>query len=235
MSIFDHKASSDGASGDPLDRLVEAFVDQSVPVGPETAVNRQLVAAMYAASAAGASPAEGSAAGESLMPAPRPVGEGDDVRRHRRGRAWLRIAVQQALALAAAIAIVLTTALLWRTPGEHNQAAAPPVSANDLANDDSTESAPSGIDELDAADSREFARLLDALDAYIESPHNAGSDRRALEKMLASILRENPELARSEAWRRAQERLTIALEKPQMLGMGVSILGTLSWTTYGRF
>jgi hypothetical protein len=215
MSSFDGTTKSEHAEVDPLERLVEAFVDQSVPVGPDAAVNRRLIDAMNAASRRDAvTPAQPSNVDESWPSA----GE-----RPSRRRRLVRVFVQQAFSLAAAVAIVAGAAVLWRTPRESAQSAAlPPAEALDSA-------------EAVETNSTELARIFDALDAYLKMPRHQRADRQALEEVFAAVLRENPEFARSKSWRRAQQRLTVALEQPEVLTMGVSLLGTLSWTTYGRF
>jgi hypothetical protein len=216
MSSFDGTTKSEHAEADPLERLVEAFVDQSVPVGPDAAVNRRLIEAMNAASRRDAvtptQPVDVDNPWHS-------VGE-----RPSRRRRLVRVFVQQAFSLAAAVAIVAGAAVLWRTPREIGQSAAlPPAEALDSA---------AAVE----ANSTELARIFDAaLDAYLKMPRHQRADRQALEEVFAAVLRENPEFARSKSWRRAQQRLTVALEQPEVLTMGVSLLGTLSWTTYGRF
>lgn len=218
MSSFDGTTKSEHAEADPLERLIEAFVDQSVPVGPDAAVNCRLIDAMNAASRRGA-----------VTPArsPQPADSDETWRgageRPSRRRRLVRVFVQQAFSLAAAVAIVAGAAVLWRTPRERGQSAAlPPAETLDSAAAVETNSI-------------ELARIFDALDAYLKMPRRQRADRQALEEVFAAVLRENPEFARSKSWRRAQQRLTVALEQPEVLTMGVSLLGTLSWTTYGRF
>ena len=228
MNEFHHQPSFDSASGDPLERFVEAFVDQSVPMGPDAAVQRRLLAAMSAA---------------SLNGGVRPAARWDDRTADSHGEiqvrdvlgrsARVRAALRQSLALAVAIALVVTTALLWRGPAGGDQAMlAMPPQAGDAT---TLEPADIAAEARDAADSRDMAQILAALDVYLQAPRQRRPDRQALEEMLAAVIRENPEFARSEAWREAQQRLAVALEQPQVLSMGVGLLGTLSWTTYGRF
>ena len=47
MNLY-HETSPVDSPRDPLDRLIEAFVDQSVPLGPDEATQRRLIAAMRA-------------------------------------------------------------------------------------------------------------------------------------------------------------------------------------------
>ncbi len=228
---IDGTTKRDHPETEPLDRLIEAFVDQSVPVGPDVAVNRQLLAAMWAAS---------SSAAES----PNAPGLPSDVQqpcdgafqRSSRRRRLVRVFVQQAFSLAAAVAIVAGAAVLWRTPIETLQSASLPAGhAEHSASADAEQATDVSPSAADAAHATELARIFDALDAYLQMPRQRRADRQALEEVFAAVLRENPEFARSDSWRRAQQRLTVALEQPEMLSMGVSLLGTLSWTTYGRF
>jgi hypothetical protein len=70
---------------------------------------------------------------------------------------------------------------------------------------------------------------------WLEKYQAAHGGKLPDQEMLAELLRDHPELAQSEAWQFAQARLTYALEQPKVLTLGVGILGTLPWTTYGRF
>jgi hypothetical protein len=53
--------------------------------------------------------------------------------------------------------------------------------------------------------------------------------------MLADYLKDHPDLAKSKSWQFAQDRLSYALEQPEVLGVGMGLLGTLPWASYARF
>ncbi len=203
------------AHSDPLERLVEAFVELSVPEGPDAATQRRLIATLTATSSPGVRtitlpPAEASAS---------------------RVRRWSRTALQQTIGLAVAMAAVVMAAV-YLTPsqndGPRGGTAAPTIAQ-----------APEGGDArdtiaLDTPTEREaFAGRL--LERYLAAHDGKLPSREAFKDFVAQVLKDNPDLAHSKSWQVAQQRLSSALEQPEVIGLGVGLLGTLPWTTYGRF
>jgi hypothetical protein len=220
MNEFRHTPMPD-APGDPLERLVDAFVGQSAPEGPDPAIQRRLVAAMRAADAA----------------AERRLVESHDLENSRgsrtksRMRRWLAEGARQFVAIAAGIAIVVAAALALRTP---DQAVTPQFAEQ---NSGSTVVEPTEPDAALATsdDSRLAEELARLAEQYLRNHDGQPADPRAVEKLLATLVRDNPEFAQSDAWKFAHDRLTAALDQPRVITLGVGILGTLPWTTYGRF
>jgi hypothetical protein len=217
MNEFRHNVTPD-AAGDPLERLIEAFVDQSVPVGPDAATQRRLIAAMRAL----------DASNDDCLVERRADGQGSSASSAPQARRWFASAVGQFVALAAAILVVVGAAFMFRTPDE--LATNPPVTNPDamIAQADPAVPAPTTADARIAEELAALAEALSARDGRLANP-------QAVQKMLAELLRDRPEMANSEAWRFAHARLTSALEQPKVLTLGVGLLGTLPWTTYGRF
>jgi hypothetical protein len=206
------------APGDPLERLVEAFVGQSAPEGPDAAIQLRLVAAMRAADAAAERTLDDSRSVENPRGASSPS----------RARRWFAEGARTFVAIAAGIAIVVAAALALRTP---NQAA-----VKQVAEQNGGIAAVEAV-EPDAAPSEsqlaeELARLAEE---YLRTHDGSPADRRAVERLLATLVEKNPEFAKSRTWQFAHERLTAALDQPRVITLGVGILGTLPWTTYGRF
>lgn len=220
MNEFRHTPTPD-APGDPLERLVEAFVGQSAPEGPETAIQRRLVAAMRAADAA----AERSSGDSHGFETPR------GARAASRTRRWLAEGARQFIAIAAGIAVVVAAALALRTP---DQTVAPQFAEQSrgraVEEGINPEVAPPTVADRQLAD--ELARIAEE---YLRTHQGRLSDPQAVEELLATLVQQNPEFAKSRTWQFAHERLTAALDQPRVITLGVGILGTLPWTTYGRF
>ncbi len=207
MNEFHEPHPLSPGSRDPLERLVEAFVELSVPEGPDAAIQRNLVATLRAA------PIE-------LAAAPR--------RAVVEASWWVRYG-RQALALAAGVLMLVTATLLVA-----------------LRRDDGVGS-PTGSGEQIASDegqSSEAIRdeLIDLLDYHINSSdghsHSNGGRASANSDFFAifnAVLKQQSDLSKSDGWRRAQQRLALALEQPEVIGVGVGLLGTLPWATHGRF
>jgi hypothetical protein len=222
MNEFRHTPTPD-APGDPLERLVEAFVGQSAPEGPDAAVQLRLVAAMRAADAAG----EGRT-GEvrSLVTFDRAPREAAHASIGRRSVAQI---VGPVMALAAMILVMIGLVFAARIPQQADES---PTVAN--LNPDVVAPDPVAAPAT-PAESRVAKEVGQWLDKYLAAHGGKLPDQDAYKKMLEQLLRDRPELAQSEAWQFAQARLTYALEQPKVLTLGVGILGTLPWTTYGRF
>jgi hypothetical protein len=207
--------------GDPLERLVDAFVGQSAPEGPDPAIQRRLIAAMRAADGA----------------AERRLGESQGVENPRgtrapsRTRRWLAEGARQFVAIAAGIAIVVAAALALRTP---DQTVAPQIAeqSNGSTMEETTEPEAAPATSADRRLAEELARLAEQ---YLRTHDGQPSDPRAAQQLLATLVRDNPEFANSRTWQFAHDRLAAALDQPRVLTLGVGILGTLPWTTYGRF
>jgi hypothetical protein len=199
---------------DPLERLVEAFVELSVPEGPDAATQRRLIAALNDNS----SPAPRSI---TLRPAEEPTS---------RVRRWSRTALQQTLGLAVAMAAVVMAAL-YLTP---SQSDAPADKGGSQIASSQPDAGPADNDAIDTPAEREdYVRIL--LERYLARNDGKLPTREAFNDFVTKVLEDNPELARSKSWQVAQQRLTSALEQPEVIGLGVGLLGTLPWTTYGRF
>jgi hypothetical protein len=220
MNEFRHNSTPD-APGDPLERLVEAFVGQSVTEGPDAGIQRRLVAAMRAADAV----AERSLGDSRGVENPR------GTRSASRTRRWLAEGARQFIAIAAGVAIVVAAALALRTPDE---AVAP-----QFAEQSSGNAGEEAIDPEVAAVTVEDRRVADELariaEEYLRTHQGRLSDPQAVEELLATLVEKNPEFAKSRTWQFAHDRLTAALDQPRVITLGVGILGTLPWTTYGRF
>ena len=224
MNEFRHIPTSD-APGDPLERLVEAFVGQSAPEGPDAAIQLRLVAAMRAADAAGQ---------RQLGRAVRDEQPHSD-RSSSRVRRWLREGVQQLFVIAAGIALVIGAALALRAP----QPVAPRMAHLNGGGSGidaiEPEPAPSIVAEGEPADIRLAEELGRIAEEYLRTHDGRLPDRRTVEELLTTLVQKNPEFAKSDTWKFAHDRLTAALDQPRVLTLGVGILGTLPWTTYGRF
>jgi hypothetical protein len=207
-------------NSDPLERLVDAFIGQSVPEGPDDAIQRRLLVAM------------GAADGPRRVV----VGSRSDVAMSR-VRFWTRTLAQQSVGLAAAIAVVVTGAIYVANRSADRPAIAegslerPTTQINPQA-DPVIDARPTDV-PIEATASREVARMVET---YLRTHGGQRPDRQAFNAMLADYLKDHPDLAKSESWQFAQERLSYALEQPEVLGVGMGLLGTLPWaTSYGRF
>lgn len=209
------------APGDPLERVVDAFVGQSAPEGPDAAIQRRLIAAMRTVDAAAERRLGDSPGSENPRGARTPS----------RTRRWLAEGARQLAAIAAGIAVVVAAALALRTP---DQAVAPQVAEQSpgAAVGEATE--PDAVPAT-GADSRLAQELARLAERYLRNHDGPPADPRAVEKLLATLVRDNPEFAQSRTWKFAHDRLAAALDQPRVITLGVGILGTLPWTTYGRF
>jgi hypothetical protein len=207
------------AAGDPLERLVEAFVDQSVPLGPDAATQRRLIAAMRAADSSLTLDAHAHLdASRSSAP---------------RARRWFTTAAQQFVGLAAAILIVIGAAFALRVPNSTVADLTAPGGeativevAPDVALGSSTPSV--------AVDPRvqEVAKLIDQ---YVRLHDGQLLDQEARKVFLAELVREHPEFANNRTWQFAQDRLAYALEQPKVITVGVGLRGAIPWKTFSRF
>jgi hypothetical protein len=209
MNEFCDPPAIEPPSSDPLERLIEAFVGQSAPDGPDQATQRRLLAAMAALDA---DPAPGSPA---LQPPVLPDSSSREL--------WLGVSAHQVAALAAILLVVATMAFILLL----QPAKAP---------------APTGpsIDELMARRNSEVPQVeaetpgpqdFDRLVAEFQRNHGGRlPEHHVFVSMLRQVLHDH-DLAESKSWRLAQD----ALERPQVIGMGVGLLGTVPWTTLGRF
>lgn len=204
-------------TGDPLERLIEAFVDQSVPEGPDPAIQRRLIAEMRLG---GRMRLAAPAAPSSL--------ESDRAGANTRRRRWVTIVATQAVGLAAAVLIVVGAAFLARNGRPPEVAQASPSGRHDHV-----AVAPPDAVVHDLSDSQFTAKLNRALETIIRT-HGRTPDPKAVREML-DVLREDPRLADSEPWRLAQQRLSDALDQPAVIGVGVGLLGAIPWTATGRF
>jgi hypothetical protein len=207
------------AAGDPLERLVEAFVDQSVPLGPDAATQRRLIAAMRAA--------DSSLTLDARLPS-------DAMRSNApRARRLFKSATQQFLGLAAAILIVIGAAFALRS---HNSTVADLTeSGGDTAIVQIVPDAtvPTVAPSV-AVDPRvqEVAKLIDQ---YVRLHDGQLLDQEAAKEFLAKLFREHPEFANNRTWQFAQDRLAYALEQPKVITVGVGLLGAIPWKTFSRF
>jgi hypothetical protein len=211
--------------GDPLERIVEAFVGQSAPEGPDAAIQLRLIAAMRAA----------DAAAERSLDDSRGVENPRGTRSALRPRRWLAEGVRQFLAIAAAIAVVVAGALALRAP---DQPVAPQFAEKSSGNPVEEAIDPSVAPPTVAqtvADRQLADELARIAEEYLRTHQGRLSDPKAVEELLAAVVEKNPEFAKSRTWQFAHDRLTAALDQPRVITLGVGILGTLPWTTYGRF
>jgi hypothetical protein len=206
-------------ANDPLERLIEAFVGQSAPEGPDESTQRRLVAALRATDAA----SERREAAPRTKTEPRGAGS--------RRRRWVFEGGRRLLALAAAILVVIGAALAWQSPQQVAEAPVRETPAVAVTTTDLT----TPPEPTTAAERRLSEDLAQLAESYLREHGGRLPDRDAVKDMLATLLREHPELATSKTWQFAHERLTYALERPQVLTLGVGLLGTLPWTAYGRF
>jgi hypothetical protein len=181
------ETAHEGDGGEMLQRIVDAFVDQSVPLGPDAAIKRRLLAVL-----AGEAPSRFTLAGSNKdqvdLPAASHVGS------------WRVVA-----GLAAAVLVVATVGYL-------------------IFNARRDATIPNGYEVAKAAVEPEAAGR----------GANLPSDESLL-TIISAVIRDNPDLANAERWRPVQERLTYAFDRPEVIGMGVGLIGTLPWTTVGRF
>ncbi|HMO86522.1 MAG TPA: hypothetical protein PKC18_16550 [Lacipirellulaceae bacterium] len=186
---------------DPLERIVEAFVDLSVPEGPDAAVQLRVVAQATAASLE-------RGAERSVVPP-----KHDAVH-------WRRWATSCAQA-AAAVAVVALGWWAWS------------LNRGEPAQNDSSDQ---GVAAAAAPSAEEHRRdMLALVDRYLRAAVDQEGAPPDLGAMINAVLRDQADPANAERWRRAQERLTVALDQPEVIGLGVGILGTLPWTSYARF
>lgn len=192
---------------DPLERLVEAFAGLSAPEGPDAAVQQRLLARLAVAEAAGS-------ASPSMAPtlASATVLQGESASRRR-----VRVIARQFMTLAASVA-VLVAAAWWATarrPGVPVQAALggaqvmAPTANEELVHNDAT-------------------AILDRV------LHTDGVTPDVI-AMISTVVKEQREFSKSPRWQKAQARLSLALERPEVIGLGVGLLGTLPVASYGRF
>ena len=173
---------------DPLERIVEAFVDLSVPEGPDAAVQLRVVAQATAASLE-------RGAERSVVP---PKHDAVHWRR------WATSCAQAAAAVAG---------------GGPRRGGRPPERGRTAPDH------PGGQGGAAPA----------AADRYLRAAVDQEGAPPDLGAMINAVLRDQADPANAERWRRAQERLTVALDQPEVIGLGVGILGTLPWTSYARF
>jgi hypothetical protein len=188
---------------DPLERLVEAFVELSVPDGPDAAVQRRLAATL-----AGVASCNTVAA---LAPA-------TISQRNGAARWWVGALARQSMALAAGILVLVAAALLVTSRRQGAPGPAAPGSG-DLVG------APTPNEDVARNDA------TDILDPYLRSD----GSKRDFVAVLSVVLKERQELSKSPRWQKAQAQLSYALEKPEVIGLGVGLLGTLPLASYGRF
>jgi hypothetical protein len=200
MNEFHEPHAVRPAGRDPLDRLVEAFVELSVPEGPDAGVQLRLVASL-------AAPPVELAAQSALQ-----IAE----------RSRLSVYLRYAMAAAAGVLVCLTAVLLVKfRRGGIDDVAVPGDSQV------AVERAPAAVGSDD---------LRGMIDDYLRTAPDRSALRAELPAaMIKAILRERSELSKSDGWRRAQERLSVALERPELIGVGVGLLGTLPIATHARF
>jgi hypothetical protein len=175
---------------DPLDRLVEAFVELSVPEGPDAAIQRSLVARLTSGTI------------ELAPPAPVERTPGSSI-----ANRWSF--VLQTLATAAVVAVAATAIFTM------------------LRRDSQPEPSAPGAQEL-------VAVPTPASDGSIAAAA-AGDDLEDLAALVSKVLKRRSELAKSESWRQAHARLSSALDRPEVIGLGFGLLGTFPWANYARF
>jgi hypothetical protein len=218
-------------NSDPLERLVDAFIGQSVPEGPDDATQRRLLVAMGAADGA-----------RRVV-----VGSRSNARASRL-RLWSRTLLQQTIGIAAAIAVVVAGAFYVANRGDDGPAIAVGVieqpttninpqggnsqGADPALDAPSTDVPVESVANQEATASQEVARMVET---YLRNHGGQRPDRQAFNAMLADYLKDHPDLAKSESWQFAQDRLSYALDQPELLGVSVGLLGTLPWTSIGRF
>jgi hypothetical protein len=179
----------DAPGRDPLERLVEAFVELSVPEGPDAAVQRSLVARLTSG---------------TIELAPPPAATERTSYASRTAR-WSF--VLQTLATAAVIAVAATAifTMLRRDPQPEP-------------------SAPGAQDIVEVP--------MPSPDASVAAP---GEDLENIAAWVSKALKRQSELAKSDSWRQAHERVSSALDRPEVLGLGFGLLGTFPWASYARF
>ena len=188
MNEFRHTPTPD-APGDPLERLVEGFVGIGARRA-DAAIQRRLVAAMRAADAV----AERSLGDSRGVENPR------GARSASRTRRWFAEGARQFIAIAAGIAVVIAAALLPRTP---DQTVAPQI-----AEQSSGGSVEEAIEREVAPPTVADRRLADELARIARTHQGRLSDPQAVEELLATLVQQNPEFAKSRTWQFAHERLT---------------------------
>jgi hypothetical protein len=186
---------------EPLDRLVEAFVDLSVPEGPDQAIQLRLVATLTSAS----------------MQHERASQFGDHSTEAKRWRLGARVGSYAALA-AALVGIVATTLFF---ASRREETAGPIAPVNDLALHDVAPESSTSLRE----------RLLAAIDEQLRERGSDALVRPDWTPLLDAVIKDS----KTASWRRTQQRLAGALEQPEVIGVGVGLLGTLPWASYGRF
>jgi len=138
--------------------------------------------------------------------------------RHSSARWWVGALARQSMTLAAGVA-VLVAAALWAT--SRRQGVPEQVARG-------------GGGQIVATTANEDLVHNDVtafLDRVLQS-RGATPDILA---MVSAMVKEQRELSKSPRWQKAQARLSLALEKPEVIGFGVGLLGTLPLASYGRF
>jgi hypothetical protein len=190
---------------DPLTRVVDAFIVQSVPDGPDEATKRRLVTAMFAAERLPEFLAVTVDPARSAAPAPR-------------GRMRLRWGLS--LAAAATVGAVATGAyLLGVHQGEQSAERRQDVVVQTVEPAPQATDAPTDVYTLWAQE-------------YIRATRPA--DKARILANLVAAVQANPRLANAGSWRVAHEQLSGVLDGPEMVGLGMGVISTLPWT-HGRF
>jgi hypothetical protein len=178
----------DAPGRDPLERLVEAFVELSVPEGPDAAVQRSLVARLTSGTIELAPPAAMERTSYSSRTA-----------------RWSF--VLQTLATAAVIAVAATAIFTM------------------LRRDPQPEPSAPGPQEL----------VADPIPSADASVATTDENLENLAAWLSKEIKRRSELAKSDSWRQAHQRVSSALDRPEVLGLGFGLLGTFPWANYARF
>jgi hypothetical protein len=132
-----------------------------------------------------------------------------DIGASRRPRRYL------GLAAAATVAAVATAGVLAWTPG--SQTWDPAASTEPAA---ATENAGG---ESDA----EFKELVGVLQEHLRLDRGRVLEKEDVVVLAAAVLQANPNLAKSPSWRVAQEKLSGALERPEVIGLSLGVISTL--------
>jgi hypothetical protein len=197
--------TNDNSFVDPLTRVVDAFIAQSVPDGPDEATKRRLVTAMFAA--------------ERL---PEFLAATTDPDRAVPGASHARSRARWGLSLAAAATVgaVATGAYLFGVhQGEQSAERRQEVIVADVNPAPQSKDAPSDVYSLFMQEYMQATRRPDKV--------------RILANLVAAV-QTDPRLANAESWRVAHEQLSGVLDGPEMVGLGMGVISTLPWT-HARF